>query len=264
LAVNKGKTKYMIFRTKGKKLPDILPELIFDENETNCPFNPNLVTTLESYHNNHPNADSRSYKLLGILFDEHLSFDYHVNHLTRKLSKSMFCIRMAKNNLNPSGLRSLYFALVHSHLSYCPIILNCLSKTNLNRLEKVQKKAIRIITNSKYNAHTAPLFIEKGILPIDKIIKMAKLSFMHSIYYDYAPRSFEQVWTRNIDRQNDHHLRNENDFSLPNPRLEQFKRFPIYSLPFEWNNAGVLTFYDNKTTFKIALKNQLFEEILGN
>jgi len=34
LAVNKGKTKYMIFRTKGKKLPVNLPVLIFDENET--------------------------------------------------------------------------------------------------------------------------------------------------------------------------------------------------------------------------------------
>ncbi len=61
-----------------------------------------------------------------------------------------------KHPFVPIGMETL----VHSHLSYCPIILNCLSKTNLNRLEKVQKKAIRIITNSKYNAHTAPLFID--------------------------------------------------------------------------------------------------------
>ena len=62
LAVNKNKTKYMIFRTKGKKLDANIPDLVFDENEQNCPFNPNLVTTLERYHNDHPSNEGRSYK----------------------------------------------------------------------------------------------------------------------------------------------------------------------------------------------------------
>ena len=76
---------------------------------------------------------------------------------------------MAKNNLNPSGLRSLFFVLIHSHLSYCPIVINCLSKSNTTKLEKIQKKAIRIITKSAFNAHTQPLFIINRILPFEKI-----------------------------------------------------------------------------------------------
>jgi len=91
---------------------------------------------------------------------------------------------------------------------------------------------------------------------------MAKLNFMHSVFYEYAPRSFMQTWIKNNERQHDHNLRNDNDYMLPNPRLEQFKRFPIYSLPLEWNQAGVVTLYENKTTFRIALKGQLFEEVL--
>ena len=47
LAVNKNKTKYIIFRTRGKKLHENLPEVVYDENEIGCPFNPDLVTTLE-------------------------------------------------------------------------------------------------------------------------------------------------------------------------------------------------------------------------
>ena len=262
LAVNKSKTKYMIFRTRGKNLPNNLPDVIFNENETNCPFNHDLVTTLERYHTNHPNVEGRYYKLLGILLDEHLTLDFHVNHLTKKLAKSMYCIKMAKQNVNPPGLRSLYFALIHSHLSYCPTILNCMSKTNLKRLEKIQKKAVRIITKSAYNAHTVPLFYENKILPIAKIIKMANLNCMHSVFYEYAPRSFMQTWIKNNERQHDHNLRNDNDYMLPNPRLEQFKIFPIHSLPFEWNQAGVVTLYENKTTFRIALKGLLFEEVL--
>ena len=262
LAVNKSKTKFIIFRTRGKKLPANMHDLIFDENEEGCPFNPDFVTTLERYHSNHISDDKKAYKLLGILLDEHLTLDFHVNQLLKKLSKSLYCINMAKNNLNPPGLRSLYFALIHSHLSYCPIILNCLSKTNITKLEKVQKKAIRIVTKSKFNAHTQPLFIANKILPFEKIIKNSKLLFMHSVYHEYAPISFQHTWQRNNERQISQNLRNENEFTLPIPRIEQFKKFPLYSLPLEWNHAGELVFYENRTTFKLALREKLFEELL--
>ena len=40
LAVNKGKTKYIIFRTRGKQLPINIHDLVFNENEVGSPFNP--------------------------------------------------------------------------------------------------------------------------------------------------------------------------------------------------------------------------------
>jgi len=131
----------------------------------------------------------------------------------------LYCIKMAKNNLNYTGLRSLYFALIHSHLNYCPIILSTLSTKNSTKIAKIQKKAVRIVTNSKYNAHTNPLFFQHKILPFEKIIKMAKLQFMHSIYYEYAPVSFVNTWTKNNVRSLNQNLRNDELFMLPNPRI---------------------------------------------
>jgi hypothetical protein len=58
-----------------------------------------------------------------------------------------------------------------------------------------------------------------------------------------------------------HNLRNENEYLLPHPRIEFFKKIPIYSLPAAWNAAGNLRFYPNRTTFKIALKDQLLAEL---
>jgi len=263
LAVNKTKTKYIIFRSKGKKIENA-PPIIFDENEVGCPFNPSLVTPLERFHDEHINKDCRAYKLLGIYLDEHLSLNYHVNYVSNKLAKSLYCIRMAKNNVNLSGLKSLYFALIHSHLSYCPIILSITSKSNLTKLEKVQKKAMRIITNSAYNAHTQPLYLANKILPLNLLIKQAKLKFMHAISYNYAPQSFNLTWTRNIARHANHNLRNSEYYNLPQPRTEKFKKSPMYSLPEEWNKAGVLTLYENKTTFTFALKDQLLSELVEN
>ncbi len=58
-----------------------------------------------------------------------------------------------------------------------------------------------------------------------------------------------------------HELRNDNDYFLPQPRIEMFKQIPIYSLPAAWNAAGNLRFYQNRSTFKIALKDQQLAEL---
>jgi hypothetical protein len=47
LAVNVNKTKYMIFRTSGKKINNNIPDLIFDENEPNEPINQQLINKLK-------------------------------------------------------------------------------------------------------------------------------------------------------------------------------------------------------------------------
>ncbi len=109
-------------------------------------------------------------------------------------------------------MKSLYYALVHSHLTYCPIIVSCTNISNINRIIKVQKKAIRIITNSTYNEHTAPLFNNLGILRFDKLIDQAKLIFMHVITYNYAPQAFDNTWIRNNERGTGHTLRNDDDY----------------------------------------------------
>ncbi len=114
LAVNINKTKYMIFHMKGKKITNP-PVIYYNGNEPNQIHSDALVSVLERYHENHPQPDCRSYKLLGIFLDEHLSLEYHVTHICNKLTKSLYCIKQAKQLIPPDGLKSLYFALIHSH-----------------------------------------------------------------------------------------------------------------------------------------------------
>jgi len=56
-------------------------------------------------------------------------------------------------------------------------------------------------------------------------------------------------------------LRNDDDFVMPNPRIEFFKKIPLYALPTLWKNSGNLKYYDIKVTFRRVLRDQLFEEI---
>ncbi len=178
--------------------------------------------------------------------------------LCNKLAKSIFTLNQSKNFLTPRALKTLYFSLVHSHLLYCINIVSCTSQSNLNRILKLQKKAIRIISNANASAHMEQLFLNHNILSFDKLITQGRLHLMHSIINEYCPDSFLNIFNNNASRNNGHNLRNASDLVLPQPRIELFKKMLLYTLPLTWNNLNItIKAQTNKTTFRIALQYDL-------
>jgi hypothetical protein len=87
---------------------------------------------------------------------------------------------------------------------------------------------------------------------------------MHSVEHNYAPNSFNGVWTKNIVNQGDRPLRNADNFMLPNPRTELFKKSPLYSLPLEWNNLDESRYIRNKNSFKTVIKFSLLNALIDS
>ena len=128
---------------------------MFNGNEIGTVENPNLIVPIVRIHDQ---GDEKSFKLLGVHFDEYLSFNAHISSVCAKISKSLYCLNRIKNFVTPSALKMLYFAMVHSHIVYCINVYSCANITSLNPLKLKQKEAIRVITNAGYRDHTGPLF----------------------------------------------------------------------------------------------------------
>ena len=234
MAVNVSKTKFIIFHTCGKKVDLDGKKIIFDNNDPSSPLDPNLACELERIHNNHADPSSRSYKLLGILIDEHLTFHHHIDYLKFKLSKALFCINRVKNFLPQKTLKTIYHSLFHSHLLYCPLIVNSSSKSNIEKIFIMQKKAICSITNSKPHAHTEPIFSSLKILPYHKIIYKAQLTFFHSIHKKYAPKpptTFSSTLQLNSERNPANKLRYAASYFVPPANFAFFEGSPLHVLP---------------------------------
>ena len=169
MALNVAKTKFMVFRTRGKIIDPHDCHLVYNSNEMGLPENQALIYPIERIHNE---GETRSFKLLGVLFDEYLTFDDHISNVCTKISKSLFCINRVKKFVNESTRKTLYFAMIHSHIVYCMSIYSCANSTSLNRLRIKQKQAIRVICNAGYREHTAPLFNRLKILPVDQLINL--------------------------------------------------------------------------------------------
>ncbi len=266
MAVNVSKTNYIIFHTRGKKTDLNGKSVVFNSNDPNSTHvDPNLIQILERVHDNHIDPKMQSFKLLGVFLDEHLTLNKHVNHTTAKLSRALYLLKRVKHFVSPGAMRKLYFSLFHSHLLYCINILSCTSQTNITRILIMQKKAIRTVTNAPYNAHTNPLFLELNVLPFDKLITLNRLLFMHAIAYNYAPKTFDNTWITNAERNIGHDLRNNDFFVMPQVRIELFRRFPLYALPHELNILGEnIRLQHNRTTFKIALTDFLLSSLHDN
>ncbi len=109
------------------------------------------------------------------------------------------------------------------------------------------------MTNSTYNAHTKPLFIQHAILPFDKLIIQSQLNFMNANEYKYAPTSFENTWIKNRDCDPEVNLRNADDYYVTRPRTETFKKSTFYAIPTAWKwLIPEIKYQEDKFTFKWA------------
>ena len=70
------------------------------------------------------------------------------------------------------------------------------------RLEKIQKSIIRIITVSKYNAHTEPLFKAFDLLKLKDMLNLSTLKFYYRYLHDNLPAYF---YSFQITTQGSHH-----------------------------------------------------------
>ena len=120
-----------------------------------------------------------------------------------------------------------------------------------------------MITKSKYNAHTQPLFYSTGILPLPELIIHQKLQFMHLLNHSLLPSSFDELFVRNATLYgNLYFMRNLNDFYVPGVRTEFLRRFPFYSFPTAWNFLSPeFKEISQKSIFKQSLKTKLLDNL---
>ena len=94
------------------------------------------------------------FSFLGLTINEFMNWKSHSSKISNKISRTMGVINRLKRYLPFSALKRMYSFLILSHLQFAITSWGF----EWERLSKLKKRAIRIMTNSKYNAHTDPLF----------------------------------------------------------------------------------------------------------
>ena len=94
------------------------------------------------------------------------------------------------------SLHMLYYSLIYPYFYYCNIVWASTYKTNLRRLVILQKRIIRIINKSHFNAHTDPIFKDLGILKFNDIHLLQLGQFMYSCKNSFLPPRFNSNFSQ--------------------------------------------------------------------
>ena len=98
-----------------------------------------------------------SVNLLGITIDDKLKFDEHIGELCRKSSGLLNAVYRLKRYLSEDARKLAINSFITSNFNYCPLIWNFSSAKSLNKIEMIQKRALRFIENTTRSDYSSLL-----------------------------------------------------------------------------------------------------------
>ena len=141
-----------------------------------------------------------------------------------------------------------------SHLYYCNLAWGGTFKANLQRIVILQKRALRIVNNSTYDANTSPIFKELKLLKFHDIHSFQLGFFMFSLKNSTPPSKFSNLFLIN-SQIHDYNTRNAHSFRLPLCRTNT-RQFSIYFQGPKFYNSlnSTRTGSSSSASFKRKLK----------
>ena len=106
-----------------------------------------------------------------------------------KVSKAIGIIYRLKDVYPLLVLQTLYTTLILPYFKYC-ILASGVTISNDNRLHLLQKKALRLISNSNYIAHTEPIYKKIRLLKLTEMFPIAVWKFYYKLMNNQPPEYF--------------------------------------------------------------------------
>ena len=198
---------------------------------------------------------SPSVKLLGVQIDYKLNFNLRITNICRSAANQLNALIRLKQFLSFEAKKVLVNSYFYSNFNYCPLVWMFSSAKSLNKIESLQKRALRYLY-SDYESPYDTLLAKSGkvtmkasrlrslCVEIYKSINSINPSFMNKIFrFRVTNKAFCSHYRLNLD--------------IPEVSQVSFGNKSIRSLrPKTWNSLGPhIKSRENLETFKRVIKN---------
>ena len=127
-------------------------------------------------------------KFLGVTIDDYLTWHEHCNTLYNKLLVNKWLLQNAQNLLPMSSLLSVYYAHIYSHIMYGLAIWGTMiSKTQQNRLYKLQSACIRVIAKKPKSFEADALYKSLDVIHFPDLIKQEQYKLGYKVSRKILP-----------------------------------------------------------------------------
>ena len=244
LSLNAGKTEAMLITSPFYSMPDSLPSSII-VNSSTIKFTESLST-------------------LGLTIDNHLSMHIYVLTICKLAYYELRRISSIRHFLSTSATKTLVCSFVLSRLDYCNSLLAGCPQYLIDKLQRVQNNAARLVLRARRRDHATPLLSSLHWLPIHSRIEYKICSLTYTSLFDSGPIYLSDLLhLYNPSRP----LRSSSDtriLSKPpsfNTKTFGLRRFAQQS-PLSWNSLpNNIRHSLTPLSFRSSLKTYLFKSL---
>ena len=204
-------------------------------------------------------------KFLGLWIENVLNWREHVRKLILKLSsrKSLLC--RGKNLLTVHAKKVLYYAQIHSNLSYGLLIWgNMITSEDMKKLQRIQNKCVQLID---LKMSVDEIYRTHKILNITQMIDLENYKIWFKHYQNRLPVRLsklmnEDQYGKSLIKEHKYNTRRKNEINSPLATVNRYqssflvKGFQTYSrLPLEIKNVPNLNYFVHKCKQYLFAKN---------
>lgn len=209
LSLNVKKTEYMLFFSDNGKLAPILQgEKI---------------------------KQTSAYKLVGLLIDDKLAWDQHLEKVVTKLRQTIGMLARAKHTLPQQCKLLVYHSLFRSYLTYGLAHYGALLESQKKKLQMLQNRALRIVFGEKRTENIKKHREKYKLLTVEDEIILSRIQLGASVADPTAPRNIKLLYQKTeaarITRQ-----AKKTMFEQPKWKKESLRRSSTYAVPYLYNN----------------------------
>lgn len=240
-----------------KMNPDKTEYILFGSRQQLCKITSNGIIAVDKFV-----ARSECIKYLGALLDMTLSFEEHVNHKCKIASWNLQKLRKLRPYMDSETCKRIVQSLVISHLDYANCLLVNITKKQLNKLQRVQNRAAKMVLNrSKFESATRARF-DLHWLPIPERIEFKILMIVYKCVNGMGPDYLMKLFVKDEQKYKTRRSGIDNcNLQLPFTKRKTFADRAIsVAGPKMWNKLP-LAIRKNVTVegFKKDLKTYLFK-----
>ena len=180
---------------------------------------------------------STSVKSLGVNIDNTLSMHSHVLSVCRSAYNELRRISSIRRLLTTEATKTLVCSFVLSRLDYCNCLLSGSPQYLIDRLQRVQNNAARLVLRARKSDHATPLLRSLHWLPITARIQYKLSTLTYTSLFDSGPVYLSNLLHIYTPARPLRSSKDTRTLTLPSFRTKSFgyRRFS-YQSPHHWNS----------------------------
>ena len=139
-------------------------------------------------------------KIFGVTVDNNLLWSSHVDQLCRKIASNLWLLSRVKY-LDTAQRTQFYKTYIQPHIDYCNLVWSGTSQNNLERIFRLQKRAVKVILD--YNVDNIFQSMEDlKILTVFERLFLRKSKFMFKADRLETPQYINEMFNQRITDEN--------------------------------------------------------------